>query len=185
MKQIQLIMDSHALDLAITRITHQIIEHNRDISKVGVVGMQTRGVFLAERINTKINELEKVNLTPGVLDVSFYRDDYHRALKKPPKIKITDIPFDINGMSVILVDDVLFTGRTVRAALDALMDLGRPKTIQLAVIIDRGNRELPIQPDYVGTTLKTLPNQVVSLNVKEHDGEDSIWLMEQEREKGG
>jgi pyrimidine operon attenuation protein / uracil phosphoribosyltransferase len=185
MKQVQLIMDSHALDLTITRITHQIIEHNRDLSKVGIVGMQTRGVFLAERINKKINEMEKVNLTPGVLDVSFYRDDYRRALKKPPKIKITDIPFDINGLSVILVDDVLFTGRTVRAALDALMDLGRPKTIQLAVIIDRGNRELPIQPDYVGTTLKTLPNQAVSLNVKEHDSEDSIWLMEQEREKGG
>lgn len=185
MKQVQLIMDSHALDLTITRITHQIIEHNRDLSKVGIVGMQTRGVFLAERINKKINEMEKVNLTPGVLDVSFYRDDYRRALKKPPRIKITDIPFDINGLSVILVDDVLFTGRTVRAALDALMDLGRPKTIQLAVIIDRGNRELPIQADYVGTTLKTLPNQSVSLKIKEHDGEDSIWLLEQEQEKEG
>ena len=185
MKKVHLIMDSHALDLSITRITHQIIEHNRDLSKIGIIGMQTRGVFLAERINKKINELEKVKLIPGVLDVSFYRDDYRRALKKPPKIKITDIPFDIKGINVILVDDVLFTGRTVRAALDALMDLGRPKTIQLAVIIDRGNRELPIQPDYVGTTLKTLPNQAVSLKVKEHDGEDSIWLMEQEREKGG
>jgi pyrimidine operon attenuation protein/uracil phosphoribosyltransferase len=184
MKPIQQIMDSHALDLAITRITHQIIEHNRDLSKIGVVGMQTRGVFLAKRINRKINELENVNLTPGVLDVSFYRDDYRRALKKP-SIKVTDIPFDINGINVILVDDVLFTGRTVRAALDALMDFGRPKTIQLAVIIDRGNRELPIQADYTGTIVKTLPNQEVNLKVKEHDDEDSIWLMEQEKEKGG
>jgi pyrimidine operon attenuation protein / uracil phosphoribosyltransferase len=184
MKPVQLIMDSHALDLAITRITHQILEHNRNLAKLGVVGMQTRGVFLAERINKKINEMEHTNLKPGVLDVSFYRDDYRRALKKP-MIKTTDIPFDINGINVILVDDVLFTGRTVRAALDALMDFGRPKTIQLAVIIDRGNRELPIQSDYVGTTIKTLPNQSVNLKVKEHDGEDSIWLMEKEREKGG
>ncbi|MBN1306285.1 MAG: bifunctional pyr operon transcriptional regulator/uracil phosphoribosyltransferase PyrR [Chitinispirillaceae bacterium] len=184
MKQIQLIMDSHALDLAITRITHQIVERNRDLSKVGVVGMQTRGVFLAERINRKMNEMEHAALTPGVLDVSFYRDDYRRALKKP-NIKVTDIPFDINGINVILVDDVLFTGRTVRAALDALMDFGRPKTIQLAVIIDRGNRELPIQADYTGTVVKTLPNQEVNLKVREYDGEDSIWLVEQEKEKGG
>jgi pyrimidine operon attenuation protein/uracil phosphoribosyltransferase len=184
MKPVQLIMDSHALDLAITRITHQIIERNRDITRLGIVGMQTRGVFLAERINKKLNDMESATLQPGVLDVTFYRDDYRRALNKPG-IKVTDIPFDINGINVILVDDVLFTGRTVRAALDALMDFGRPKTIQLAVIIDRGNRELPIQPDFTGTTIKTLPNQEVSLKVNEHDGEDSIWLMEQEKEKGG
>ena len=116
----------------------------------------------------------------GVLDVTLYRDDYRNALRQP-KVQITDIPFDINGINVVLVDDVLFTGRTVRAALDALVDFGRPKTIQLAVIIDRGNRELPIQPDYAGTVLKTLPNQAVSLKVQEHDGEDSIWLMEHEK----
>jgi pyrimidine operon attenuation protein/uracil phosphoribosyltransferase len=183
MKKVQLIMDSHALDLAITRITHQIIERNRDLSKLGIVGMQTRGVFLARRIAKKLSEVEKVKLTAGVLDVSFYRDDYRKALKKPTRgVQITDIPFDISGMNVVLVDDVLFTGRTVRAALDALVDFGRPKTIQLAVIIDRGNRELPIQPDYTGTVLTTLPNQEVKLNIKEHDGEDSLWLME--REKG-
>ena len=184
MKKVQLIMDNHALDLAITRIAHQILERNRDLSKLGIVGMQTRGVFLARRIVTKLNEMEKLSLTPGVLDVTFYRDDYRRALKKP-KVQVTEIPFDINGMNVVLVDDVLFTGRTVRAALDALMDFGRPKTIQLAVIIDRGNRELPIQADYVGTALKTQSKQEVSLKVQEHDGEDSIWLMELEKEKGG
>jgi pyrimidine operon attenuation protein/uracil phosphoribosyltransferase len=180
MKKVQLIMDSHALDLAITRITHQIIERNRDLSRLGIVGMQTRGVFLARRIAKKINELEKAKLAAGVLDVTLYRDDYRKALKQP-KVQITDIPFDINKMNVILVDDVLFTGRTVRAALDALVDFGRPKTIQLAVIIDRGNRELPIQPDYAGTVIKTLPNQVVRLHVQEHDGDDSIWLMELEK----
>jgi pyrimidine operon attenuation protein / uracil phosphoribosyltransferase len=184
MKKVHIIMDSHALDLAITRITHQIIERNRDLSKLGIVGMQTRGVYLARRIAKKINEVEKMSkpkLTAGVLDVSFYRDDYRKKALKKTKAQITDIPFDLNGMNIVLVDDVLFTGRTVRAALDALVDFGRPKTIQLAVIIDRGNRELPIQPDYAGTVLKTLPNQVVSLKVQEHDGEDSIWLMELEK----
>ena len=172
-------MDSHALDLAITRITHQILENNRDLSHLGIVGLQTRGVFLARRIAAKISEIEKTKLDAGVLDVSFYRDDYRTALRQK-KVRITDIPFDINDITIILVDDVLFTGRTIRAALSALMDFGRPKTIQLAVIIDRGNRELPIQPDYTGTVLKTLPNQAVSLKVKELDGEDSIWLMELE-----
>lgn len=180
MKKIELIMDSHALDLAITRITHQILERNKDLSKLGIVGMQTRGVFLARRIAKKINDLEKADLIAGVLDVTFYRDDYRHAHRQP-KVQITDIPFDINGMNVVLVDDVLCTGRTVRAALAALMDFGRPQSIQLAVIIDRGNRELPIQPDYTGTGVKTLQNQKVSVKVREHDDEDSIWIMELEK----
>lgn len=172
-------MDSHALDLALTRITHQILERNRDFSKFGIVGMQTRGVYLAQRITSKINELENVNLVSGTLDVTLYRDDYRNAFKQP-KVQITDIPFDINEMNLVLVDDVLYTGRTVRAALDALMDFGRPKSIQLAVLIDRGNRELPIRADYVGKKITTLRNQVVSLKVSEIDGEDSLWLMELE-----
>ena len=172
-------MDSHALDLALTRITHQILERNRDFSKFGVVGMQTRGVYLAQRITSKINELENVNLISGTLDVTLYRDDYRNAFKQP-KVQITDIPFDINEMNLVLVDDVLYTGRTVRAALDALMDFGRPKSIQLAVLIDRGNRELPIRADYVGKKITTLRNQVVALKVSEIDGEDSLWLMELE-----
>ena len=181
MKKIELIMDGHALDLAITRITHQIIEHNRDLTKIGIVGMQTRGIFLARRIARKINEIEKTDLATGVLDITLYRDDYRKAFRQP-RVQITDSPFDINGVSVVLVDDVLFTGRTIRAALDALMDFGRPKSIQLAVIIDRGNRELPIQADYAGTVLKTQANQEVSLKVEELDGEDSIWLMELEKD---
>ncbi|NLW32768.1 MAG: bifunctional pyr operon transcriptional regulator/uracil phosphoribosyltransferase PyrR [Fibrobacter sp.] len=179
MKKLELLMDSHALDLALTRITHQILERNRDFSKFGIVGMQTRGVYLAQRITSKINELEKVNLISGTLDVTLYRDDYRNAFKQP-KVQITDIPFDINEMNLVLVDDVLYTGRTVRAALDALMDFGRPKSIQLAVLIDRGNRELPIRADYVGKKITTLRNQVVSLKVSEIDGEDSLWLMELE-----
>ena len=181
MKQVELIMDSHALDLALTRITHQILERNRDLSRLGIVGMQTRGVFLARRIAQKINDLEKSSLVAGVLDVTFYRDDYRISLKQP-KVKVTEIPFDINGMNIVLIDDVLYTGRTVRAALDALVDFGRAKTIQLGVIIDRGSRELPIQPDYVGKAITTLPNQEVSLKVREHDNEDSLWLMEREKD---
>jgi len=179
MKKIELLMDSHALDLALTRITHQILERNRDFSIFGIVGMQTRGVFLAQRIVKKINEIEHLSLISGILDATLYRDDYRIAFKQP-KVKVTDIPFDINEINIVLVDDVLYTGRTVRAALDALTDFGRPKTIQLAVLIDRGNRELPIRADYVGKKITTLPNQEVALKVKEIDGEDSLWLMELE-----
>jgi pyrimidine operon attenuation protein/uracil phosphoribosyltransferase len=180
MKKVQLIMDAHALDLAVTRISHQILERNRDLSRLGIIGLHTRGVFLARRIAKKINELEKRKQSAGVLDVTFYRDDYRRTLKRT-RARATDIPFDLNGRDVVLVDDVLFTGRTVRAALDALVDFGRPRTIQLAVIVDRGSRELPIQADYTGTTVKTLSSQAVRLCVQEHDGEDSIWLVEKDK----
>jgi pyrimidine operon attenuation protein/uracil phosphoribosyltransferase len=179
MKKLELLMDKHGLDLALSRITHQIIERNRDFSTFGIVGMQTRGVYLANRIVQRLKEIENYNLDSGVLDTTLYRDDYRVAFKQP-EVKVTDIPFDINGMNILLVDDVLYTGRTVRAALDALMDFGRPKTIQLAVLIDRGHRELPIRADYVGKKITTLPNQVVSLKVTECDDDDSIWLMELE-----
>ncbi|MDG5816666.1 bifunctional pyr operon transcriptional regulator/uracil phosphoribosyltransferase PyrR [Chitinispirillales bacterium ANBcel5] len=178
MKKLEQLMDPHALDRALTRITHQILErHSMAISNLAIVGMQTRGVFLANRIAHKIKNLENIELSSGVLDATLYRDDYRTAFKQP-QVQVTDIPFDINEKNIILVDDVLYTGRTVRAALDALMDFGRPKTIQLAVLIDRGNRELPIRADYVGKKITTLPNQVVSLRVKEIEGEDSLWLME-------
>ena len=179
MKPLQLLMDARALDLALTRITHQILENNRDLSNFGVVGMQTRGVFMAQRIVEKMNAIEHTGHCAGILDVTLYRDDYRMAFKQPA-VKVTDIPFDINGRDIVLVDDVFYTGRTVRAALSALMDFGRPKTIQLAVLVDRGNHELPIRADYVGLNQKTLDNQEVRLRVKEIDGEDSLWLMETE-----
>lgn len=172
-------MDSHSLDLALTRMAHQIVEHNNDLANMCIVGMQTRGVFLARRIAQKINQLENVCLDCGILDVTLYRDDYRNAFKQP-KVKATDIPFDINKKDVILVDDVLFTGRSVRAALDALMDVGRPRTIQLAALIDRGHRELPIRADYAGKKITTLAKQEVALKVTEIDSEDSLWLMEVE-----
>jgi len=180
MKQIELLMDATAIDRAITRIAHQILEKNSDLNNLGIVGMQTRGVFLAQRIAEKINGIEKINLSAGVLDITMYRDDYRLALKQP-KVQVTHIPFDINGIDMILVDDVLYTGRTIRAALEALNDFGRPKTIQLAVLIDRGHREMPIHADYTGMTIKTRMNQEVALKVKEKDNEDSLWLMELEK----
>jgi pyrimidine operon attenuation protein/uracil phosphoribosyltransferase len=179
MKKIECLMDANALDRALTRITHQILERNQDVAQLGIVGMQTRGVFLAQRIVKKINELEHVQLSAGILDVTFYRDDY-RTILKQPEVKVTNIPFDINGIHMILVDDVLYTGRTVRAALDALTDFGRPQTIQCAVLIDRGHREMPITADYTGMAVTTRKNQEVALKVMEIDNEDSVWLMERE-----
>jgi len=172
-------MDAPALDRALTRITHQILEKNNDLNNFGIVGMQTRGVYLAQRIAQKIGAVEHVTLLAGVLDVTLYRDDYRTAFKQP-KVKVTNIPFNINGIDMVLVDDVLYTGRTVRAALDALTDFGRPKTIQCATLIDRGHREMPIVADYIGMNVTTRSNQEVALKVIEIDNEDSVWLMERE-----
>jgi pyrimidine operon attenuation protein/uracil phosphoribosyltransferase len=189
MKKIELIMDAHALDLALTRMAHQILERHSDLSILRIVGMQTRGVFLAKRIAAKISSMgsaapngappDRAPLPTGILDTTLYRDDYRSPFRQP-QVRITDIPFDINETHVVLVDDVLFTGRTVRAALDALMDHGRPRTIQLAALIDRGHRELPIRADYVGKKITTSAKQEVALKVNELDGEDSLWLMELE-----
>ncbi|MDR2577858.1 MAG: bifunctional pyr operon transcriptional regulator/uracil phosphoribosyltransferase PyrR [Chitinispirillales bacterium] len=179
MKKLEQIMDAHALDLALTRITHEILERHSDLPALCVVGMQSRGVFLARRIAAKISAMEKVTLKTGTLDATLYRDDYrYRMPFRQPQVRVTDIPFDINEKTVILVDDVLFTGRTTRAALDALMDHGRPRMIQLAVLIDRGHRELPIRADYLGKEITTLAKQEVALKVSEIDREDSLWLME-------
>ncbi|MDD5676042.1 MAG: bifunctional pyr operon transcriptional regulator/uracil phosphoribosyltransferase PyrR [Chitinivibrionales bacterium] len=178
MKPVELLMDAAALDRALTRMTHQILEKNSP-QDLGIVGMQTRGVFLARRLVEKINAVENHGLVAGILDPTLYRDDYRIALRQP-KVKITDIPFNINGINLVLVDDVLYTGRTVRAALDAITDFGRPKSIQLAVLIDRGHRQMPIAAEYIGREITTAENQEVALRVRELDNEDSVWLMELE-----
>jgi pyrimidine operon attenuation protein/uracil phosphoribosyltransferase len=179
MKKLEQIMDAPALDLALTRIANEILERHDDLSALCVVGMQSRGVFLAQRIVAKIDSLKKVTLNTGILDATLYRDDYrYRMPFRQPRVRVTDIPFDINEKNVILVDDVLFTGRTTRAALDALMDHGRPRMIQLAVLVDRDQRELPITADYVGKKITTPAGQEVALKVSEIDGEDSLWLTE-------
>ena len=175
MKKIEQLMDSPAIDRCLGRIAHQILERNRDPGSIGIVGMQSRGVFLASRLAETINRLEGTALVAGTLDVTLYRDDWRMAFKQPA-VKITEIPFDINGKDIILVDDVLYTGRTVRAALSAIMDFGRPRSIQLAVLVDRGGRELPIAADYSGLTRIPQANQEIRLSVKELDDEDSLWL---------
>ena len=179
MNKLELLLDQAAIDRTLGRIAHQIAERNSDPSRVGIVGMQTRGVFLARRIASRLCSIYGREMTVGTLDVSLYRDDWRMALKQPA-VRVTEIPFDISERDVILVDDVLFTGRTVRAALSAIMDFGRPRTIQLAVLADRGNRELPISADYTGLSIPTRKDQEIRLSVSELDGEDSLWLAQKE-----
>jgi pyrimidine operon attenuation protein/uracil phosphoribosyltransferase len=171
------LVDATGFSRTVSRLAHEIIERNRGTERLGFVGMQTRGVFLANRLARKIEEIEGIRLPVGVLDTTMYRDDYRTALKQP-QVRATEIPFDLYNLNVVLVDDVLYTGRTVRAAMDALMDLGRPKRIQLAVCVDRGHRELPIKPDFVGKNVPTSMNEEVRVLMTEIDPEDAILLVE-------
>ena len=170
------IMDALAMDRAITRIAHEIIEHNEGASGIALVGIQRRGVPIAERLAEKIEQIEGVKPKIGKLDISFYRDDYARHIN--PVTHATEVLFSIDGVNVVLVDDVLYTGRTVRSALDALVDLGRAKTVQLAVMVDRGHRELPIRPDYVGKNVPSSRTELIEVRLPEFDGETGVWLME-------
>ncbi len=175
------IMDERRMSRAIRRLATEIIERNRDLNNVALIGIRTRGVYLAQRFQKLIEEFEGVKVPLGILDITLYRDDIPRKGLQP-EVKSTEIPFSIEDRDLILVDDVLFTGRTVRAALDSLMDLGRPKTVQLAVLIDRGHRELPIQADYVGKVLPTSKRERVKVLMKECDGKDEVLITEPEEE---
>jgi pyrimidine operon attenuation protein/uracil phosphoribosyltransferase len=171
------IMDENDIERTLNRLAHEIIERNKGTKNIAIVGIRTRGEFLAKRLAEKISKIEKTQIPVGVLDITFYRDDVRLKLRQP-EVKTTEINFTIDDKDIILVDDVLFTGRTVRAALDELIDFGRPKTVQLAVLIDRGNRELPIQPDFVGRKIKTNLNEEIKVNLREVDGEDFVLLIE-------
>jgi pyrimidine operon attenuation protein/uracil phosphoribosyltransferase len=171
------IIDEEGLSRIITRIAHEILEKNKGSQSVVLMGMKTRGEFLARRLFDKITQIEKIELPLGVLDVTLYRDDFRTRLKQP-EVSVSNITFDINGKDVIIIDDVLYTGRTVRSALNALMDFGRPRTIQLCVLIDRGHRELPIRADYIGKSIPTSNKEEIKVKMKEIDGEDAIYLME-------
>lgn len=174
------LVDKEGLDRILTRIAHEILEKNKGSQNLVLIGMRTRGEFLAKRLQRKIKEIEGVELPFGVLDVTLYRDDFRTRLKQP-QVSVSDITFDINEKDVILVDDVLYTGRTVRSALNALMDFGRPATIQLCILVDRGHRELPIRADFVGKNIPTSLNEEIKLKVEEYDGEDAIYLVEAEK----
>ncbi len=172
------VLDDAALDRALTRIAHEILERNGGAKDLAFVGLRTRGVTLAQRLQAKIAAIDGAQLPVGTLDITLYRDDLD--LRGAPVIRGTDIPFSIKNKTVVLVDDVLYTGRTIRAALDALIDLGRPQSIQLAILIDRGHRELPIRPDYIGKNLPTSRRESVAVRLREHDGEDRVVIEEPE-----
>jgi pyrimidine operon attenuation protein/uracil phosphoribosyltransferase len=171
----RVVMDHQGVDRALTRIAHEVLERNKGTDGLVLVGIRSRGVHLAERLRDKIAAIERVELPTGIIDITLYRDDLSRGLEQP-QIKGTDIRFPIDDRRVLLVDDVLYTGRTVRAALDALMDFGRPKNVQLVVLIDRGHRELPVRADYVGKNLPTSINESVEVRLEESDGRDEVAI---------
>jgi pyrimidine operon attenuation protein/uracil phosphoribosyltransferase len=171
------VLDEAALDRALTRIAHEIVEQAGGVDDIALVGIKTRGVTLAERVARKIETIEGVKPSVGALDITLYRDDLGLR-RDQPVVRSTEIHFPVKGRTVVLVDDVLFTGRTIRAAMDALMDLGRPRVIRLAVLVDRGHRELPIRPDYIGKNLPTSRRESVAVMLREHDGVDRVVIQE-------
>ncbi len=173
------LLDGAAMLRAITRIAHEIIERNKGVREVVLVGLRSRGVDLARRIAAKLQEIEGVTVPVGALDITLYRDDVGVASAGLPVVRRTDIPFSVNEKKVVLVDDVLYTGRSCRAAMDALMDLGRPSLIQLAVLVDRGHRELPIRADYVGKNVPTSSQELVQVLLAEEDGADRVVILEE------
>ncbi|WEV50526.1 bifunctional pyr operon transcriptional regulator/uracil phosphoribosyltransferase PyrR [Lactobacillus sp. ESL0731] len=171
------IWDALAMKRALTRITYEIIERNKGTENLVLVGIKTRGVYLAKRIHDRIKKLEGVDVPLGELDITLYRDDRHDAtLKQDPVVNSNKVGVEIVNQHVVLVDDVIYTGRTIRAAMDALMDIGRPSSIAVAVLVDRGHRELPIRADFVGKNIPTSSKEQVAVNVEEVDGQDSVAL---------
>lgn len=171
------IMDEEAMRRALVRIAHEIVERNQGITDLCVVGVRTRGVPLAQRLSRLIGGIEGREIPCGILDITLYRDDL-TTIANQPVVQKTEVPFPVAGRTVILVDDVIYTGRTARAALDALIDLGRPRAIQLAVLIDRGHRELPIRPDFVGKNVPTSIREVVAVQLAETDGVERVVIRE-------
>jgi len=169
------IMDENAINRALSRIAHEIAEKNKGVENIVLIGIQRRGVPLSKLIAEKIKKFEDTDIPVGVLDITFYRDDLS-LLDEHPIVKGTDIPFNITNTKVILVDDVLYTGRTARSAMEALMDLGRPSAIQLAVLVDRGHRELPIRADYVGKNVPTSKDEIIKVHTSEFDQKNNVEL---------
>ncbi|MEA4925538.1 MAG: bifunctional pyr operon transcriptional regulator/uracil phosphoribosyltransferase PyrR [Syntrophomonadaceae bacterium] len=177
LQQKKIIMDDIAIKRAITRIAHEIIERNKGVDKVALIGIRRRGGPLAARLAQRIEEIEGIKVPVGILDITLYRDDL-TTLASQPQVHRTEVFFDINDLNVVLVDDVMYTGRTVRAAMDALIDLGRPRSIQLAVLVDRGHRELPVRADFIGKNVPTSRTEVISVLVQEIDGREEVIIQE-------
>ena len=178
MTELSKLMDSQMIKRTLTRISHEIIECNKGAGDLVIIGIQRRGAYLAKRIANLIKGIDGTEVPVGLLDITLYRDDL-TLVQECPVVHSTEIDFDITEKNIVLVDDVLYTGRTVRCALDELTDMGRPKSIQLAVLIDRGHRELPIRADYVGKNVPTAMNQCVELKLTEEDNIDEVALIEQ------
>ncbi len=178
MKLKSVLIDENSFGRTLTRISHEIIEKNGSVDNLCVIGIKTRGVPLAKRLAERICKIEQKEVDVGVLDITLYRDDLTYTNDDMPVVNGSDVPFDISGKNVILVDDVIYTGRTARAALDAIIGFGRPASIQLAVFVDRGHRELPIRADYVGKNIPTSKSEIVHVAVNEIDGKDSVELYE-------
>ena len=176
MRQKAQLMDEAALSRALMRISHEITEKNKGVENVVLVGIRRRGVPIAERIRDNILRIEERELPVGSIDIRFYRDDLSRR-QESPRVEQTALPFDVTGRDVVLVDDVIYTGRTARAAIEAVFSCGRPRSIQLAVLVDRGHRELPIRPDYVGKNVPTSRAELIEVRLPEYDGETGVWLM--------
>ncbi|MFY4773800.1 bifunctional pyr operon transcriptional regulator/uracil phosphoribosyltransferase PyrR [Metabacillus sp. RGM 3146] len=179
MSQKAIVLDEQAIRRALTRIAHEIIERNKGIENTVLVGIKTRGIYLAKRLAERIKQIEGKSVMIGDLDITLYRDDLSlKTENKEPLVKGSDIPLDITNQKVILIDDVLYTGRTVRAAMDALIDIGRPSQIQLAVLVDRGHRELPIRADYVGKNIPTSSSEKIVVELNEIDEIDQVAIFE-------
>ena len=174
----RIVMDADSIDRSLTRIAYEILEKNKGLDELVLIGIRTGGIYLAQRLQKKISAIEGIEPLMGILDITLYRDDLQTSRKKP-SIGKTDIPFSLDGKKVVLVDDVLFTGRTIRAAMDALIDFGRPKLIQLAVLVDRGHRELPIRADFVGKNLPSSLWEAVSVHLTEKTGLDEVIIEEE------
>ena len=174
------VMDADRITRTLTRIAHEIVERNKGVGDLALIGVRTRGVYIARRIGRTLKEITGDDVPTGALDITLYRDDLMRhAVGPQPVIRRTEIPFSIDNKKILLVDDVLYTGRTTRAALDALIDFGRPQAIQLIVLVDRGHRELPIKADYVGKNLPTNPDESVQVRLQETDGNDEVVLQQE------
>jgi len=176
--QSHVLMDEAAINRALIRISHEIVEHNGGLDNVAVIGIQKRGVPLATRIRNTLEEIEGIKVPMGILDITFYRDDLS-TLSAHPVVHGTDIPFNVNDKKIILIDDVLFTGRTTRAAIENIFDMGRPENIQLAILVDRGHRQLPFRADYVGKNIPTSLSEHIDVEVKEVDGQDRVLLLKE------
>jgi pyrimidine operon attenuation protein / uracil phosphoribosyltransferase len=173
-----LVMDAKAVERALIRVAHEMVEKNKGAENLAVIGIKTRGAYLAERIAKLIEQIERVKIPVGLMDITLYRDDIQTKLEQP-LVQKTEVLFDVVDKVIVLVDDVLFTGRTIRAALDQIIDFGRPKNIQLAVLVDRGHRELPIRADYVGKNIPTAKDDRVNVKITEVDKEDSVSIIKQ------